>query len=345
MKPKSLSHICRIIKPACSVLALLLAPTLSFTAQAERNDFKPIVVYQSELIEGSYLSMVDKGITQFEQKSSMAVKRQQVGDGDYIEQLSQAATQGYSPIVVVEANSLEAFSQVAKANPSVHFISLDVSYHVPNVLGLTFNHAEGSYVIGYLAGLKTQSNQVGFIGGMDIPTINNFKCGFELGVKDANAKANLTTKYINNGLSSWNDVAGAQAIAQTMLDHDIDVIFPVAGFASVGVMQAVKQDGDAFSFGVDQDYSQQFPDTNIASLEKRVDIAVFASLMQLRNGIWNGNRKHFGIKQGVINVALNPNSHALNADEHQLATQLLRDFKGNNNAIAQRIAQGCPSRL
>lgn len=342
MKRRPLSGTGRKAKLASAIFVLFLGYN---NAQADHNAFKPMVVYQSELRDGSYLSMVDKGIQQFEQKSSLTVKRHQVGDGDYIQQLSQAAHQGYSPIVVVEANSLEAFSQVARENPSTHFISLDVSYHVPNVLGLTFNHAEGSYVIGYLAGLKTKSNQVGFIGGMDIPTINNFKCGFELGLKDANATAKLKTKYINNGLSSWNDIKGARVIAQTMLDQNIDVIFPVAGFASVGVMQAVKLDKNAFSFGVDQDYSQQFPDTNIASLEKRVDIAVFASLMQLKNGIWNGNRKHFGIKQGVINVALNPNQSVLSNQDQQLAEKLLRNFKGNNDNIAQRIAKDCPSRL
>jgi len=331
-------------RPFTSLLLTMLVSTCTF---ANEHNIKPIVLFQSEIQQGSFLYRVDKGIRRFEQKTSIPVKRQLIDKSDdlYIQGLTDAAKKGYSPIVVIESNAIDAFADVARANPSIRFISLDVAYHVPNVLGLTFNHAEGSYVIGYLAGLKTKSNQVGFVGGKDIPTINNFKCGFELGLKDANPNAVLNTQYINKGARSWDDVDSAKIIGQSMLDIGVDVIFPVAGYASLGVMEAVKQDGDSFSFGVDRDYSEQFPNTTLASLEKKVDVAVFAALMQLKNGIWNGNRKHFGIKQGVINVAINNKNQDINASDIELTKNLMVKLKGKNNAISQRIDLSCPTSL
>ncbi|KAB1458306.1 BMP family ABC transporter substrate-binding protein [Vibrio panuliri] len=333
------------VRSLYSIITLIFGVVCTSSTLAQEQSFKPVVIYQSELQHDSYLALIDAGIRQFEEKTQVSVMRQHVGDKGYVHSLRQAAEQGYTPIVVVESNSQQDFAQVATSFPSVHFISLDVAYHLPNVLGLTFNHAEGSYVLGYLSGLKTKTNRIGFIGGLDIPIINHFKCGYELGIRDANPEASLMTQYINKGLASWDDLNSAQAIANTMLAQQVDIIFPAAGYASVGAMEAVKVNGHALSFGVDHNYSNLYPLTNLASLEKRVDIAVFASLMQLKNAIWNGNRKHFGIKQGVINVAINPHTPNLTDKEKQLMAKLMRDFKGNNTAISQKVARYCPTQI
>ncbi|MBA5764026.1 BMP family ABC transporter substrate-binding protein [Vibrio sp. 404] len=328
-----------------SLTTALLCTLVSTSTFATEAEIKPIVLFQSEIHQGSYLYLVDKGTRRFEQTTSIPVTRKIIdkSNGLYIQELINAAKEGYSPIVVIESNSMDTFADVARTYPSIRFISLDVSYHVPNILGLTFNHAEGAYIIGYLAGLKTKSNKVGFIGGKNIPTINNFKCGYELGLKDSNPTAVLNTDYINKGPRSWDDVDSAKAISQKMLDENVDVIFPVAGYASLGVMEAVKNDGDSFSFGVDQDYSMQFPSSTLASLEKKVDVAVFAALMQLKNGIWNGNRKHFGIKQGVINVAINSHNPSVSTSDKTLIDKLILELKGKNNAISQKINLSCSS--
>ncbi|NOH95643.1 BMP family ABC transporter substrate-binding protein [Vibrio sp. 99-70-13A1] len=327
------------------ITALFTCPTALATTQV----FKPLVLFPAELYKGSYSQLINNGISRFEEQTGVTVKRIRIKRNNalYVEELNKAASEGYSPIIVQDSNSINTFGHIARQHPSIRFISLDVSYHVPNILGLTFNHAEGTYVLGYLAGLKTSSNQIGFIGGLDIPVINNFQCGFELGIKDSNPKATLSTQYINNGALSWSDTDTAHTMSEEMLSKGIDIIFPAAGYSSVGVMDAVKehsQNGQpSYSFGVDYDYSDKYPNTSLASLEKKVDIAVFAALMQLKNEIWNGNRKHFGIKQGVINVTVNPKTPKLSPEDKKIVDKLIIELKGKNNAISQRIAQSCQS--
>ena len=331
--------------PTILISALVASPTALATTQA----FKPLVLFPAELYKGSYSQLINNGISRFEEQTGVTVKRIRIERDNalYVEELNKAASEGYSPIIVQDSNTINSFGRIARQHPSTRFISLDISYHVPNILGLTFNHAEGSYVIGYLAGMKTESNKVGFIGGLDIPVINNFKCGFELGIKDSNPRVILSTQYINNGALSWSDTHTAHSMSVDMLNSGIDIIYPAAGYSSVGVMDAVKERTEngqpSYSFGVDYNYSDKYPHTSLASLEKKVDIAVFAALMQLKNEIWNGNRKHFGIKQGVINVIVNPNTPKLSPEDKKIVDKLIIELKGKNNAISQRIAQSCQS--
>jgi len=339
----SIPHYFIRLKP----LFLLFSLCLSFVTSAVASDdnFKPVVLFQGEVQPGSYLQLIEQGVARFEQNTGILVKRIHLKPNNekYLAELEQAAKDGLSPIIVQESNIITTFPDVALRYPSTRFISLDVAYHVPNILGLTFSHAEGAYVIGYLAGRKTESNKLGFVGGVDVDVINQFRCGFELGAQDANPLATVNAQYINKGAFSWEDTQGAETITQSLLDQGVDVIFPVAGFASLSVVETIKNSGHGFSFGVDYDYSQRYPETTLASMEKKVDLAVYAALMQLKNGIWNGNQKKFGVKQGVISISLNQDNPNLSEDDKQAVQNILLDLKGKSSVISQRIDQRCAS--
>ena len=323
---------------------VLCIASFSFDALAAKEEIKPLVLFQGEVAEGSFLHMVEKGVLAFEQATSITVvqKRLPRGDERYLKELENSAKQGFSPIIVQDSNSLARFANIAQAYPATKFISLDVAYDVPNILALTFNHAEGAYVVGFMAGLKTKTNKVGFIGGLDIPVINNFRCGYELGLQQANANATLVTRYINKGTFSWDDLDSAQQLSQQMLSDNVDVIFPVSGMASQAVMDTMKAAGPQhYSFGIDANSNADYPQTLLASFEKRSDKAVFAALMLLKNGIWNGTEKHFGIKQGIIQITVNPENTALNASDKQKVDELITQLKGKNNRISREILTHC----
>ncbi|MDN3683690.1 BMP family ABC transporter substrate-binding protein [Vibrio sinaloensis] len=185
---------------------------------------------------------------------------------------------------------------------------------------------------------KTQTNKVGFVGGMDIPVINQFLCGYHLGVMDSNPNTTVTAHYINRGAQSWQDTQAASVLSDQMIASGVDIIFPVAGYASLGVVESVKHsEKKGYSFGIDYDYSQRYPETTLASLEKKVDLAVYAALMQLKkNGIWNGSHKQFGVKQGVISIALNHSNTVLSEADRHAVKQLLLDLKGKSSQISQK---------
>ncbi|MGF1763059.1 BMP family ABC transporter substrate-binding protein [Aliivibrio kagoshimensis] len=329
-----------MVRKILAVGAILLFSQLLSAKEA----FNPLVLFQGEVEPGSYLYRIERGISRFEESTNIMVARKHLirDNSLYIQELKESATSGYNPIIVQDSNSITNFEEIAKSYPSTRFISLDVAYDVPNVLGLTFNHAEGAYVIGYAAGLKSKTNKVGFIGGMTIPVIENFQCGYELGVKDANKNVMVSVDYINKGAFSWDDVETAQKLTQVMLDGDVDVVFPVAGFASKAVMETMKTSGTGgYSFGIDYNYNQQYPETLIASFEKRADKAIFAALMLLNNDIWNSNEKHFGIKQEIINIAINHDNPTLTKAEIKKINDLIVQLKGNNSAVTHKISMLC----
>lgn len=313
---------------------------MSFAVNIELN---PIVLYQGEMTRNSYLGLIENGIGRFERVTEIPIERVYLNERNYknyTEELRKAALAGYNPIIVSDSNSLKGFSSIAEDFPATKFISLDTSYPIPNVLGLTFNHTEGSYVIGFISGLATMTNQVGFIGGLEIPIIKDFQCGYEFGVRKSNPSATVQVDYINNGIFSWDDLIAAKRLAEKQYSSGVDIIFPASGNASLAVLDEAKSRG-LKAFGVDSDLSSIYPRTVLASMEKKVDVAVFAALMQIKNGIWNNNKKHFGIKQGVINIPLNPDAQGLSSDDVQLINELMLDLKGSNNPISHEISLQC----
>ncbi len=318
--------------------------TFSSDVFAAKEEIRPLVLFQGEVAEGSFLQMVEKGVIEFENVTSIPVVQKRLPRGDelYLQELEKSAKEGFSPIIVQDSNSLPLFANIAKAYPATKFISLDVAYDVPNILALTFNHAEGAYVIGFIAGLKTKTNRVGFIGGIDIPVINNFRCGYELGLQQANADITLVSRYINKGTFSWDDLESAQALSEEMINQGVDVIFPVSGMASKAVMDTMKKAGPHYySFGIDSNSNADYPETLLASFEKRSDKAIFAALMLLKNGIWNSTEKHFGIKQGIIEITANPQNSELTASDREKINELVTRLKGKNNTISREILTHC----
>jgi basic membrane protein A len=313
------------------------------TCWAEANPhFKPIIIYQGSVVPGSYQHLLERGVLKFEQVSAQNVERVRI-ERDlslYLEELDRAAQQGYNPIIVQDSNVISRFDIIAAKYPATKFISMDVSYDIPNVLGITFDHAKGAYIIGFLAGLKTKTDRVGFLGGMDIPVINEFQCGYRVGLKDANPNAELTTRYINTGTLSWEDSETASKLAEEMFDQGVDIVFPAAGFASIAVIEAA-QGRNLQAFGVDNDLSEHYPDTVQASLVKRSDSAIFAALMQIKNQVWNYNNKVFGMKQNVITIKINSLNSTLSKAEISVIKQLINKMKGEDTVLYQKLNRYC----
>lgn len=321
---------------------ILIAFNVSNSWAETEITFKPIIIYQGSVAEGSYQYLLDSGVKKFERISGHKVERVLI-DRDlsqYILEVENAAKQDYSPIIVQDSNVIARFDSIVSNYPATKFISMDVSYEIPNVLGITFDHAKGAYIIGFLAGLKTKSNIVGFIGGIDIPVINEFECGYRVGLNDANPSAKLLTRYINTGTHSWEDTVSAKRISEELFAQNVDIVFPAAGLASLTVIDTANK-YNLQAFGVDIDVSAQYPDTVLATLEKRSDSAIFAALMQINNRVWNHNNKVFGMKQNVINIKVNTLNPRLSQAEIGVIKQLVGKMKGEDTLLYQKLNHYC----
>lgn len=170
----------------------------------------------------------------------------------------------------------EAIEKVAKDYPDQTFLLVDEVSDLPNVYNVTFKEHEGSYLLGVIAGLKTKSNIVGFIGGVDVPLINKFRAGFEQGVKDVNPSAQILVEFAGD----FGNSEKGNMIALKMIQSGADFIYPAAGFTGVGAIQAA-QSNKVFAFGVDSDQYFLAEDTIVSSMLKKIDVAMFEIAKQL----------------------------------------------------------------
>jgi basic membrane protein A len=201
------------------------------------------------------------------------------------ELLTQLADDGYNPIIAVGFAYGEDVAKVAAQYPDVNFAIVDSSVTatgLKNLTGLLFAANEGSYLAGVAAALKTTTNHIGFVGGVDTGLIHNFQVGYEAGAKAAKPDITVDTQYISpeGDFSGFNDPAKGQIVAQGMYDKGADIVFQVAGGSGLGVFQAAAASNKR-AIGVDSDQYKTVDDPALqavimTSMLKRVDNSVQA---------------------------------------------------------------------
>jgi basic membrane protein A and related proteins len=169
----------------------------------------------------------------------------------------------------------EDLEKVAKQYPKQRFILVDSVSDLPNVTSITFKEDEGSFLAGVVAALATKTNNVGFIGGDDVPLIRKFAEGFEKGVHAVNPSASVHTVYAGD---FGNDKLGAN-IAKDMFAKKCDVVYTAAGFTGVGALREAEAHG-AYAIGVDSDQYFYAEKAVVTSMVKNVDVALFNVLKE-----------------------------------------------------------------
>ena len=198
--------------------------------------------------------------------------------------------------------------EVAPDYPDTKFAIIDMVVDQPNVRSVVFNEHEGSFLVGMMAGLKTETNTVGFIGGMDIPLIRKFACGYAQGVLAANPDANVVANMTGTTPAAWNDPVKGGELTKAQISQGADIVYAAAGGTGVGVLQVAADEG-IFSIGVDSNQNYLHPGSVLTSMLKRVDVAVYDALTQgtdLETGF-----NVMGLANYGVGVALDENNEAI----------------------------------
>ena len=193
--------------------------------------------------------------------------------------LRRFAGQGSNPIVMAGFSWTAALTTVAPEFPDTNFVVLDTVVDAPNVQSILFDEHTGSFLVGVLAAQKSETGTVAFVGGMDVPLIHKFYCGYAQGAKAANPDVKLIENYTGTTPAAWNDPVTAGELTKAAIDSGADVIFAAAGGSGIGVLQAAK-DAGKFSIGVDSNQNYMQPGSVLTSMVKRVDLAVKNALTE-----------------------------------------------------------------
>lgn len=192
--------------------------------------------------------------------------------------LRRFAEAGANPIVMTGFAFAGPLSEVAPDYPDTKFTIIDMVVDQPNVRSVVFNEHEGSYLVGMMAGMATKTNTVSFIGGMDIPLIRKFACGYTQGVKAVNPDATVIQNMTGTTPAAWNDPVKGSELTKAQISQGSDVVFAAAGSTGLGVLQTAA-DENILSIGVDSNQNHIHSGKVLTSMMKRVDNAVYSAMM------------------------------------------------------------------
>jgi basic membrane protein A len=221
--------------------------------------------------------------------------------------LRRFAEAGSNPIIMTGFAFGDALGQVAGDYPETDFVIIDMVVDAPNVRSVVFNEHEGSYLVGMMAAMASETDTVGFIGGMDIPLIRKFACGYAQGVMAVNPDATVIANMTGTTPAAWNDPVKGSELTKAQISQGADVVYAAAGGTGVGVLQTAADEG-ILSIGVDSNQNYMHPGKVLTSMLKRVDNAVYDAM---KDG--PGMEKGFNV-MGIANAGVGYSIDEFNRD-------------------------------
>ena len=308
------------------ILAIAAVSAVGFATMVQAADIKPAVIYDmGGKFDKSFNEGVYNGVKKFTDETGIDVMEFEVTNETQREQaMRRMAERGATVILGVGFAQADAISKVAAEYPDKQFSIIDVSWlDAPNLRQYSFKEHEGSYLVGVAAALASETGKVGFVGGMDIPLIRKFACGYVGGVKAANGNADVYQNMTGTTPSAWNDPGKGAELAKSQIDRGADVVYHAAGGTGLGVIQAAA-DAGKLAIGVDSNQNGLAPGSVLTSMLKRVDVAAYETFKDAMEGKFTSGLQALGIAEGGVDWALDENNASLVTADIKAAVEKAR---------------------
>ncbi len=294
---------------------MLIAAGLAFvmaSGAAGAAEIKPAVVFDmGGKFDKSFNEGIYNGLEKFRTETGIAYREFEVTNETQREQaLRRMAQRGSDPVIAVGFAQAPALDKVAREFPDTRFTIIDMVVDLPNVQSVVFKEHEGSFLVGVAAAMASKTNKVGFIGGMDIPLIRKFACGYEQGVRYVNPNAKIFQNMTGTTPAAWNNPTKGGELARSQFDRGADVVYAAAGGTGIGVYQAAKDSGK-LAIGVDSNQNYLHPGTMLTSMLKRVDVAAYNTFKNALDGTWKPGIQVLGLAEDGVGWALDEHNRDL----------------------------------
>ena len=311
------------------LVAATLAATLAFTVSSAQ-DFKPAVVYDlGGKFDKSFNESVYNGVQRFTKETGVEVMEFELSNEAQREQaIRRMVTRGANLVLGIGFGQADAIAAVASDHPEVNFGIIDVDWiEGDNIRQYSFKEHEGSYLVGVAAANASKTGKVGFVGGMDIPLIRRFACGYVQGFKDSGGKE-VYQNMTGTTPAAWNDPTKGAELARSQFDRGADIVYAAAGGTGLGVYQAAADQGK-MAIGVDSNQNYLHPGTMLTSMLKRVDNAAYEIFKDGLDGKFTAGKVKLGVAEEGVGWAV---------DEHN--ESIVSPFKDAVEAARRDIISG-----
>ncbi len=258
--------------------------------------------------------------------------------------LRRFAEAGANPIITTGFAFATPVEAVAGDYPDTKFVNIDgwIPEIPDNVLMISFQEHQGSYLVGMLAAMASKSGTVGFIGGMDIPLIRHFGCGYAQGAKAVNPDIKIVANMTGTTPSAWNDPVKGSELTKAQISQGADVVYAAAGGTGVGVLQTAADEG-IYSIGVDSNQNYLHPGSVLTSMLKRVDVAVYEA-MKAGEDVKPGSTV-LGLAEEGVGYSLDEHNAKLISAEMKAAVDGARAkiISGDLDVVSYYANDSCPA--
>ena len=276
-----------------------LAGTAGTAGAAGAAEIKPGIVYDlGGKFDKSFNEGVYDGAVKFRTDTGIDFREFEVQtDSQRVQALRNFARRGHDPILAVGFQYASSLKTVASEFPGTRFAIIDTVIDLPNVQSIVFKEHEGSFIVGVLAAMAAEGGKVGFVGGMDVPLIRRFACGYVQGARYARPAVEVFQNMTGTTGAAWNDPVKGGELAKSQFDRGAEVVYHAAGATGLGVLQAAA-DAGRLGIGVDSNQNHLHPGHVLTSMLKRVDVAAYDVFESARQGAWKPGVRVFGLKEG-----------------------------------------------
>lgn len=298
---RTLLHLC----VGCVLVWLLSTPLVH--AQEDDKFTVGFLVGVSGLGDQSFNDMAYAGLFKVKQEHNIRlIFEDSDKDDEAFEASMVRLLQKKSDIIVANGFYMkDLVVKYAKMHPEIYFVLQDaVTPKMQNVINILYLVNEGSFLAGSLAAMMTTTDQIGFIGGVDIPIMHVFRLGFREGAEYINPAITLREQFLSKApdFSGFKNPTAGHEMATEYYRNNVDIIFSAAGLSGNGIIQAAKKTGK-YAIGVDSDQDHMAKGHVLTSMMKRLDIATYTEVKKIILGKFKPGIVTYGLKQQGVGLS------------------------------------------
>ncbi len=209
----------------------------------------------------------------------------------------------------------DMLARVAPEYPDVNFAIFDVVLDIPNVASVNYKSNEGSFLVGAIAALKSESGKIGYIGGADVPLLQEFEAGYIAGIRAINPDAEVTVEYISKDATGFDQPKKAKELALAQYESGVDVnLRRCWRTLGQGALEAAKET-QKFIIWVDSNGNHLAPGIVLTSMTKEIPASVQRIIQETVEGNFMAGIRYFGIVDGGVSYAVDEHNQSLLSDE------------------------------
>ena len=295
-------------------------------SEMDTTPLRVTMIYPSDCVgSAAYCEAFHIGVRTAEAELGIILTEVNAMENDPVatEMLIRDAAQNSGLVLTAGYQMGDVLARVAPEFPDVKFAIFDVVLDISNVASVNYKSNEGSFLVGAIAALKSENNKIGYIGGADVPLLQEFEAGYVAGIHAVNPDAEVTVEYISKDAAGFGQPEKAKELALAQYANGVDVIYTAAGGSGQGVLEAA-QEQQQFIIWVDSNGNHLAPGLVLTSMTKEIPASVQRIIQETVEDNFMAGIRYFGLEDGGVSYAVDEHNQPLLSDDMIETVEALR---------------------